>query len=217
MKKLILTVLGIFVSAAIGFSQIVTASDFFNTVSDHYAGLYTYECDVTMSFGDRNMVGHASFKRPQMLRIDFSSPSEQTILFDGSTLVIYLPGQQTILQQAVTGNDTGVSSRGLTLLRRYYVIAFQDSSTPVPYGDSGASVVNLVLRRRTASEAFTSIKLSVNAKTHMIMQAVATTPQGQTYTFVFYNYSLNPEIPDRRFIYDPPSSANQVNNFLFQE
>jgi len=35
--------------------------------------------------------------------------------------------------------------------------------------------------------------------------------------FTFSDYKLNQGIPDQRFIYDPPSSANVYNNFLLSE
>lgn len=218
MKKLLLCLFMLVAGSVVAFAQIVTASSFFNSVNDVYAGLSTYEADVNVNAAGRKMAGHVLFKRPQMVRIDFTSPQGQVVLFDGNSLVIYLPSQQTILQQTVSASDTNESSRGLTLLRRYYNIAFENSSTPEPLEEgSSITVVRLVLTRRAASEAFTRIRLAVDSESKLIRVAEATTPQGQTYTFEFSNYTLNPKITEQRFIYDPPSSANAYNNFLFQE
>ena len=78
-------------------------------------------------------------------------------------------------------------------------------------------VVNLILRRRNMSEAFSTIKMSVSPSTMLIRRLVATTPQGEVFSFDFKNYTLNGGISDQRFIYDPPTSANNYNNFLFSE
>ncbi|HAK69331.1 MAG TPA: outer membrane lipoprotein carrier protein LolA [Treponema sp.] len=219
MKKLWLSLAALLFSGAIASAQIVTASAYFNDVSTYYEGISTYEVDITVNAAGRRMVGHALFSRPQMVRIDFSTPRGQTLLFDGSTLIIYLPNQETVLQQAATTQEEQISARGLTLMRRYYTVAFESGPTPVPLDEgSSTKVVNLILTRRASSEAFSTIKLSIDANSKLIRRVEATTPQGKVYRFDFTNYSgINRAISDQRFIYDPPSSVNAYNNFLFQE
>ena len=215
----------VFVLAALcacpSFSQsILTASDFFKSVSDVYASIQDYEADTQITVGNGGaMRGRVSFKRPEMLRIDFSQPEGQTILFNGETLVIYLPGSSAILQQTVSGSGAAAATpEGLSLMRRYYTVAYESGQTPVPLEEgSQEMVVNLILRRRSASEAFSKMLLSVDPSTHLIRRIVATTPAGQDFIFYFSNYNLNTRMSEQRFIYDPPSSANNYNNFLFSE
>ena len=61
------------------------------------------------------------------------------------------------------------------------------------------------------------IKMSIDPSTKLIRRIVATTPQNKVYRFDFTGYGLNVRITDERFMYDPPSSINAYNNFLFQE
>lgn len=203
------------------FSQsILTASEFFKSVSDFYGTVQDYEADTDILVGSSGaMRGKISFKRPEMLRIDFSQPDGQTILFNGETLVIYLPGSSAILQQTVSGSGAAAATpEGLSLMRRYYTVAYESGQTPVPLDeDSSEMVVNLILRRRSASEAFSKMLVSVDPATLLIRRIVATTPADLEYVFYFSNYSLNTGISEQRFIYDPPSSANNYNNFLFSE
>ena len=219
MKKLILGFVCLF-ATAFAFSQsIQTAADFFKTVSDTYATIQDYEASVLITASRSSMRGKVSFKRPEMLRIDFSDPAEQVILFNGDTLTIYLPGTSAILEQNVGASGvSAATAQGLALLKRYYTVAYETGQTAVSLDDgSGQMVVNLILYRRTASEAFSRIKLSVDPDTKLIMYVEATTPQGETYTFRFSDYALNIGIVDQRFMYDPPSSANNYSNFLFAE
>lgn len=221
MKKAftMLAVMAAFVSAS--FSQsILTASEFFKSVSDFYGTIQDYEADTDILVGSGGaMRGKISFKRPEMLRIDFSQPDGQTILFNGETLVIYLPGSSAILQQTVSGSGAAAATpEGLSLMRRYYTVAYESGQTPVPLDeDSDEMVVNLILRRRSASEAFSRMLVSVDPASLLIRRIVATTPADLDYVFYFSNYSLNTGISEQRFIYDPPSSANNYNNFLFSE
>ena len=224
MKKLLTatcSLLIFFLSSA--FSQgILTASSFFKSVSENYATIKDYEADVDIKAARNNMHGHLSYKNPNLLRIDFSTPEDQVICFNGDTLTIYLPGSSAILEQNVDNSkNTGANlatSQGLSLLSRYYSPAYETGQEAVPLDDgSDEMVVNLILRRRNLSEAFSSIKMSVSPSTMLIRRIFATTPQGETFSFDFKNYKINNGISEQRFIYDAPTSANNYNNFLFSE
>lgn len=201
--------------------SIMTASDFFKSVSDYYGTISDYEADVDINIGkSSDMQGKASFKRPEMLRIDFSQPAEQTIVFSGDTLTIYLPPPySSILQQTVSGSRAASATpEGLALMRRYYTISYETGQDPVPLEEgSSEMVINLVLKRRSSSEAFSQINLSIDPSSKLIRRVVAITPSSQSYIFYFSNYRLNTGMSEQRFIYDPPSSANNYNNFLFSE
>ena len=66
-------------STAVFSQEITTASDFFKSVSDRYAEIKDYEADIDITIGKSEMKGKISFKRPEMLRIDFSDPAEQVV------------------------------------------------------------------------------------------------------------------------------------------
>ena len=224
MKKLLIatcSLLTFLISSA--FSQgILTASSFFKSVSENYATIKDYEADVNIKAARNNMSGHLSYKFPNLLRIDFSSPENQVICFNGDTLTIYLPGSTAILEQHVdSSNNSGANlatAAGLSLLSRYYSPAYETGQEAVPLDEgSEEMVVNLILRRRNMSEAFTTIRLSISQSTMLIRRIVATTPQGETFSFDFKNYKLNGGISEQRFIYDAPTSANNYNNFLFSD
>ena len=222
MKRLMLCAV-VFLSGALLFSQsILTANAFFQSVSEQYGTIKDYEADIVITAGKSTMTGKVSFKRPEMLRIDFSNPPDQVILFNGDDLKIYLPDASAILEQTTSGSSAGganlATPQGLNLMSRYYSIAYETGQDAVPLEEgSDEMVVNLMLYRRSSSEAFRQIKLSINPQTKMIRRVVAVTPQSETFIFDFSNYNLNSGISEQRFIYDPPSSANNYNNFLFSE
>lgn len=108
--------------------------------------------------------------------------------------------------------------QGLSLMSRYYSVAYESGQDPVPLEDGSTEmVVKLVLSRRNTTEAFRYIYLSVLPDTKLIRRIEAVTPQNERFQFDFSNYVINQGISDQRFIYDPPTSANNYNNFLFTE
>lgn len=221
MKKVItLIAAAVLASVTSVFAQnIQTASDFFKNISDYYATIKDYEAQIEIKAPSGVMRGKVSFKRPEMLRIDFTSPAEQVILFNGDDLTIYLPNSAAILEQHVENSAANASSAaGLTLLRRYYSIAYEIGQDPVPLDDeSDEQVVKLILYHRSSSEAFNTIKIAILPGEKLIRRVEAITPKNETYIFNFSDYNLNTNISDQRFIYEAPSSANNYNNFLFTE
>jgi outer membrane lipoprotein-sorting protein len=202
---------------------LMTADQFFSQLADKYATINDYQASVIISAGKQPMTGSLLFKSPSILRIDFSQPADQVIVFDGKTLLVYLPQYRAVLRQ--DAGDQGVSmsaaalasKEGLSLLRRNYTIGWDHSPTTEPL-DPGSNelVYRLMLSRKSVSEGYKNIRLSVSADTTLIRRLEGWTVSNDKITFDFQSIKINQGIADNRFIYDAPASANVYNNFLFQ-
>lgn len=219
MKKLFFTVV-LFANVTL-FAQIKTASVFFSEVSDEYEKITDYMASIKITQDGANSVGTVKFKAPGMLRMDFSVPAEQTIVFTGTELMIYVPSTRTSLVQSVDGGEIYTSnmpsSTGLALMKRSYTIAYETGADPIPL-HKGASemVVALILNRRNASETLTKIRLLISPDTKLIRRVEAWPVYGSKMTFDFTDYKINSGIPDTAFVYTPPA-GEIVNNFLYEE
>jgi len=206
---------------------ITTADTFFSSVSEKYSNLKDYSAQIRIksiaSQKTDSMSGRVQFKKPDLLRIDFSEPADQTIVFNGSLLTIYLPSYNVVLNQSVekSSGSSGASiatPQGLSLIKRYYTIAYETGPAPVPLEEnSEEQVVVLSLSRRSTTEMFRTIRLMITPETSLIRRIDAMTIAGDQIVFDFTGYALNQGILDNRFEYDSPPSANMFNNFLFTE
>jgi outer membrane lipoprotein carrier protein len=203
--------------------EIVTATKFFGDVADRYAQITDYEARLTITIGKDVMKGDISFKSPSLLRVDFTSPPDQVIAFDGQTLTVYIPGYNAILSQSAADKPGAASAtlatrEGLKMLRRSYTVAFESSPAPMPLegGAAGEQAVRLVLARTSAAEGFKTIKLYISPDTKLIRRIEGWTIAGDKLTFDFAGIKTNVGIPAARFVYDSPASANVYNNFLFK-
>jgi outer membrane lipoprotein-sorting protein len=210
---------------ALSGQEIITAEHYLEMVSERYGIIRDYEAGIVILSGGREMTGNVSHLSPSFLRIDFTRPAEQVIVFNGELLTVYLPDYRVVLNQVITQgrrpSSSGASlasAQGLALLRRNYVPSFVTGPAPMPL-DAGSQerVVKLRLTRRSASEGFREIILSINPDTQLIRRI-----EGQTFVegvvrFDFSNIRINQGIPEQRFIYDSPASAYMRNNFLFQD
>ena len=210
-----------------GFSQeIITADRFLDFVSERYAEIRDYEARVVINSAGTEMSGDLSFLQPNFLRIDFTSPESQALIFDGELLTVYISRLRAVLTQAVTpvnranspmGGASMASAQGIRLLRNGYVATFVTGPDPVLLEGTSEQVVQIRLTRRLASENFREIVLSINPNTHLIRRIEARTLTNALVRFDFTNIRVNIGIPEQRFAYVPPPHANMYNNFLFRE
>jgi len=210
-------------SAGFVFGQeIVTAAMYLERVSDRYSSVRDYEANITIRSGNSDMTGFVSHLSPSFLRIDFTRPAQQVIVYNGELLTIYLPEYRAVLNQTINRSRRSgaglASSQGLSMLRRNYTPTFVTSPNPEPL-DSGSSerVIKLRLQRLSGGEAFREIILSINPDTLLIRRIEGTTLAGGEVRFDFTNIRTNQGIPEQRFVYDSPGSANMYNDFLFRE
>ena len=205
--------------------EIITAERYLEMVSEQYGQIKDYEAGIAIKSGSSEMAGNVSHLAPSFLRIDFSRPAEQVIVFNGELLTVYLPEYRAVLNQTITQSRRPSSSgaslasaQGLALLRRNYVPSFVTGPEPVQI-DAGAQerVVKIRLTRRSISEGFREIILNINPDTKLIRRIEGRTIADSDVRFDFTNIKINQGIPEQRFIYDSPASANLYNNFLFRE
>ncbi len=217
----------VFCAALCGAQTITTADSFFSSVSDSYANIKDFSANIAIATGTGSkktvMTGRAAFKKPNLLRIDFTNPDEQTIVFTGDLLTIYLPAYNVVLNQSVDkgSGSSGASlatPEGLSLMKRYYSIAYETGPDAVPIEDgSQEKAVVLLLTRRSTTEMFRTIRLMISPDTHLIRRLDAKSISGDQIVFDFTGYAINQGILDNRFVYDSPASANMFNDFLFSE
>ena len=227
-KKSILSAFAAAILSAGVFAQgpetIITANEYFKSVSEEYGKIKDYQANSNITIDKEDMKAKITYLQPDKVRFDFSKPEDQVIVFNGETLTIYLPGHQAVLTQNANAEDSDTkgnaanlaTSEGLSLMRRYYTVSYETSQEAVPLDEgSDEKVVRLVLWRRTTSEAFRYIKLSITPKTKLIRRIEAVTPSDVTYKIDFSDYEINQGLTAQRFSYDIPSAANSYDNFMF--
>ncbi|HEY9054669.1 MAG TPA: outer membrane lipoprotein carrier protein LolA [Rectinemataceae bacterium] len=216
--------LSLFLAATLASAQeMLTADQFFAKVSAAYASVEDYEAQIAISNAGQPMRGVLYFKSPAFLRINFSQPADQVIVFDGTTLKVYIPQYRAVLQQETGSAGLGAgaaalaSREGLSMMKRNYTIAWESSPQASPLDQGSSEMVHkLMLTRKSVSEGFKTIRVSVSASNLLIRRIEGWTVSNERIAFDFTSITLNQGIPAARFLYDAPASANIYNNFLFQ-
>ena len=201
--------------------EILTAENFFDRMSENYGDVKDYIAGVSITLEKDVMEGTLYYKSPNLLRIDFSAPAEQVMVTDGTRLVVYVPQYRVVMSQALKRRSSAsiaamASRQGLLLMKRNYAISYMEGPNQVPLDENSEErVTKLKLTWRTSAEGFRELVLSINSQ-GLIRRINAVTVGYQTIQFDFRDIRVNQNIPDARFKYDPPASANVLENFLFE-
>ena len=212
--------IGLLAAVSSATQPVITAESFFAQVAATYHGIDDYEADIRITQRTGTMAGRLSYKRPNLLRIDFTDPAGQVIVSDGSVLTIYYPALDVIFEQKLggRGDDSGVglaSRQGLDYLQNNYAIAYLEGPDPVAL-DEGSSelAVKLNLTSRSATEGFRQLEIAV-AASNLIRRISGITVGLEQHRFDFLGVRTNQSIPEQRFVYESPASANVYRDFLF--
>ncbi len=203
--------------------EIMTAEKYLASVGERYALIKDYEAKLVITTTKSEMFGTIFHRNPGLLRIDFTKPEAQTIVYNGEVLTVYLPEYRAVLSQTVEGDGKSTaaslaSAQGLVLLQRNYAPAFKTGPDPVALEEgSDEMVVTIVLTRRSLSEGFRELTLAVATDTLLIRRIEGKTVADEPVRFDFTAIKLDQGIPEARFLYDSPASANLYNNFLFKD
>ena len=146
-----------------------TAEKYFDRVSEYYGSVNDYEGDLIITRGDEEQKARISYKIPNMLRLDFSSPEGQVLVVNNEKLELYLPAYRVSFVQPV-GNHSGTAlanmanAQGLTLMKRNYSIGYVSGPEPVPLDKGSEEIVTkLRLSTRSSSEGFREMTMSIGS------------------------------------------------------
>lgn len=235
MKQTIAALLLVAAAAPFAHSQdFATAREFFATVAERYSAINDYVAEIEITTEEETLAGTLYYRRPNDVRIDFTEPEDQVLVSDGEELQVYVPEYDVVLQQSLAGAGAeGVtalaSTDGLRLMQEQFSVAYLDSPDPVPLDepededdaeeldeDEQEMVTKLRLTWRSSSEGFRQLTLSIDEE-RLIRRIEGVTVNYDEIELDFLDVQLDQSIPDSRFDYEAPASANLFTNFLFEQ
>jgi outer membrane lipoprotein carrier protein len=164
--------------------------------------------------------GSVYFSRPGRMRWDYESPETKLFLVDGKNVWFYIPADRTASRARVRDSAdwrtpfallTGKLSLSRLCGRIELVGNGSDSTAPA----AGAAVQTLRCTSRAAeagedSAPFKEVLLGLDAQYRIV--SVLIREAGDTETeFEFGNWEENPELPESKFHFEPPTGVAIVD------
>jgi outer membrane lipoprotein-sorting protein len=201
-------------------AQMVSADKFFAELSASYGKVKDYEASFTWTQGKAVSSGKISYKSPMYLRLDFASPANQVLNFDGEKLTFYSPANEIILEQKYKKKSASqlegmVTSQGLNLWQRNYSIAYLTGPAEIPLEEGSREMVVKLKLVSHAATSYSQMILSVARSTMLIRRVEGVLTSGEKVALDFTNIRTNQGVPDSRFEYNSPAYANVYQDWLF--
>ncbi len=204
---LLLTVLTLTATAAD-----YTVEEVVEKVKASYDGATSLTCDVrrvTASgmLGQRRIVrGTLRMLLPEMFRIDYVAPYEQSLICNGETVWIYTPKNEQVVVSSVTdyqeremlGNLIGYFERDYT---------YEDAGTATV---DGRATMVLKMVARTDQVAYPSGRLWVDTERWLPAEVELTDDIGNTISYRLSNIKLNQSLSKSIFSFTPPDGVEVI-------
>ena len=211
----LLLILWLFVLVSPAFSQeMLTASQYFDTVYQKYQDTQDLTADVTLMSGSSTSSGSLFFKAPSAFKLEFNDG--RVFVKQGNKLTVYSPGLNTTFVQSLKSQTTNPNP--LSILKSEYAVSYVSGPALEPLDEgSSESVHKLLFRRRVLRGATISQMEIAFTREGFLRRVIAVTNTGRTMVLDFNRTQMNTGLFESQFNYEPPHAADIVNNFLYDE
>ncbi len=208
------------------FSQ-QTAGDFFKTVSANYSEIEAYTANFKFTSGVRNNIiqeGVLSYKSPNLLRLDYTSPENQVLNVNSLKMTLYVPAHRTVFEQTINSEEeagalkmSGLTSQGLALFNSNYSISYLTGPEIEVLSEENPEEVyklRLLPRKSKASEPFRQIIMSITPE-GFIRRLETLSRADEMMILDVVNINTEVELTESDFEYESPATATLLTDFLF--
>ncbi len=191
--------------------ELITGNAFFSQVSDNFSTIMDYRATIEIrdaESGDLKMQGTVIYKRPNLLRIDFTGG--QVFISDNERMLCYIPTYSFILEQEFKQDNQTIidTSKGLDYLDNNYSASFVESPEMVPL-EEGSTEMVYKLNLFSSRARFRELEVSIDS--NMMIRRIITI----TIIIEYKNIQINTNLAAQQFNYIPPSSVSVVEDFLY--
>jgi outer membrane lipoprotein-sorting protein len=157
--------------------------------------------------------GRFSFRQPDLIRLDYESPSEVVLLLEGDQLLTYYPALREaerfdVRKQKKRVFDHLIGDKGIGQLRKNFNIVIGEGPSegiPEPEGDNRR--LRLTPRRRQLKKRIDFIDLWVRAADRAPVQYFIREKSGDTTMFRLESLEINTGLSDDTFRIDLPEDV----------
>lgn len=153
--------------------------------------------------------GVVYLKKGGKLRWEYAEPTKQEIVSDGKTIWIYTPQLDQVntgaAPEALSG-PAGSFLSGLGKLRQHFNVRFLNPAQPK---DADGNVV-LDLTPKQPLPTLARLVLTLDSKSYDVRKAVVYDQFDNTVTMTFTKLMVNSGLPDKLFVFTPPTGTATV-------
>lgn len=149
--------------------------------------------------------GKVIYKKPGLMRWDYTNPSQKSFIIDNSRLWIYQPADKTAFVNACFQQDGLTASVAFLLGSGKIKDQFTAQWSSSVYGN--ATDYHIELLPKQNNSVFSKLVMVVDPKTNQVKQSIVVDSQNNTNQFVYSDIKINQKPSDSVFSFTPPSDT----------
>lgn len=158
------------------------------------------------ALSDISSEGTVKFKKPGLMRWDYTKPSKKSFIVDGKSLWVHQPDDKLAMVDKCFKQDTLTASLsflwgGGNIEKQFTYTKFEGN-----FGD--ATDINIQLTPKEKSRYFKRLILVVDAKLFQVKQSIVVDLAGNTNQFKFADVKLNQGIKATDFAFTPSKDTH---------
>lgn len=198
--------------AANATNDLVTRVQAFYDKSATFTARFDQEFTVKAYNTKRQSNGTVYFQKPGKMAWVYTSPADNRVVSNGSTVRVYEAANKQMFEQQVNGAQSGAQyPAALSFLlgtgklgNAFNFEAFEGSQMKFEGGHV------LVGTPKTPTPAYTKVLFYVDTQTAQIRRVLILDAQGNRNSFVFSQVHVNTAVPASTFVFEPPAGTTVV-------
>lgn len=171
-----------------------------------FSGSFTQKYTYTLLRRTQESKGEVKFKKPGLMRWDYTAPDPKSFVVDGKSLWIHQPADHNAFVNACFQQDGLTASVAFLWGQGRIQEQFDVKWFAGVFGDKTDHHLELVPKQ--GNSVFAKLILVVDPKTSRVKQSVVVDPSGNVNQFIYSNLKFNTSIADKAFSFTPPKGTH---------
>jgi outer membrane lipoprotein carrier protein len=155
---------------------------------------------------DSSSEGNVKFKKPGLMRWDYSKPSTKSFIVDGKSLWVHQPEDKLVMVNKCFKQDTLTASLSFLWGAGNITKQFDAQYFNGQFGD--AADLNVQLTPKVKSSHYKRLILVIDSEKFQVKQSIVVDLEGNTNQFKFSGMQLNKSIKSAEFTFTPPKGTH---------
>lgn len=171
-----------------------------------FSATFTQRYTFTLLRRTQESKGEVRFKKPGLMRWDYTSPEPKSFVVDGKSLWIYQPTDHNAFVNACFKQDGLTASVAFLWGQGRIRDQFDVKWFTQVFGDK--SDHHLELTPKQPNAVFAKLILVVDPKSSRVKQSIVVDPSGNVNQFIYGALKFNTALPDSVFRFTPPQGTH---------
>lgn len=171
-----------------------------------FSGSFTQRYTYTLLRRTQESKGEVKFKKPGLMRWDYTSPEPKAFIVDGKSLWVHQPTDHNAFINACFEQDGLTASVAFLWGQGRIRDQFEVRWFAGVFGEPTDHHLELAPKQPNA--VFARLILVVDPKSSRVKQSIVVDPSGNVNQFIYTNLKFNQPLPEATFRFTPPKGTH---------